>query len=192
MIENDMERFSNAWVSLSETLAGTTPTDGSVKLVFGLLKEFSLHDVLRALTDHARTAKWMPAPCEIIERINPPEPELTPEILAGLARAANSPLGVYVAYKVTHYDMKALTDFQLCKRIETLQPDIDKFIAEFKRGELSPDSQRLMKLRGLFEATSLIAADENTRPSAPALVYDDGPIDPGAKNLIDGVSRGMS
>ena len=192
MDKNDLNKFSEAWRGLSELQSGSVQSEAATLMAFRILKRFDLNETLRAMRAHAEGNSWMPSPHDIIAIVEPPEPELTPEILAGLARASNTPLGAYVAYKVTAFDMHALNDFQLLSRIKTLLPKIEEFASQFRSGELSPDSKRLMEQKGLMGASGLTVAIESVKPTdLLPLTHDNAITDPEVNRMVNSIFGDM-
>ena len=142
--DHDRDIFIEQWSAASEVLSGKEQSPAACLIAYRVLRKHSLKDVLAALAHHLDTADWMCAPKHINEIIDPPKPELTNAELLGLARAADSPLGVWVRYRISQHSLQTWPERQLLTHLETLRAEIDQFIAEGLRGEFSDDAKRVL------------------------------------------------
>lgn len=142
MTENDYAKFTASWIAMSETLAGKTPTDGSVELCFNVLKKYELRDVLKGMGKHLESNKWMPAPSEIIEKILGTRPSNEELIQLGIDR--DTTLGLFVSSVVGARDLKELSSYDLISRVKGVRYKIDEFIDHAQKGEFTDKTRWIM------------------------------------------------
>ena len=69
MKKNDYVIFSEAWITTCNVLGFSAPNDAALEMIFDLLKDYSLEQVLTALKHHCKTSQFMPKPADVINFI---------------------------------------------------------------------------------------------------------------------------
>lgn len=67
MTDNDKKRFAECWVAYHDLVGAARPSRESLALAFGLLQDYPLGHIEKALEMHAKTSPFAPKPADIVK-----------------------------------------------------------------------------------------------------------------------------
>lgn len=69
MTSEDLGEFVALLAETAEVLGGKLPSKMALGVYYRMLKDFEMAEVRRAISNHVRTSRFFPRPCELVERI---------------------------------------------------------------------------------------------------------------------------